>query len=192
MLVAFVALLSLGVALARGGSLLALGQVRFHFGPVLLAALVLKAAVYSTFGMQLLGSGLWSRIGHLIVTLVLLAVIWANRDLPGFWIAGLGILLNFLVILANGGSMPVSIAGAERLGLPTDPALFHQQYGAANILQSEGARLWFLGDIIVSPPFLPAKVISVGDAVLAIGAFVFCQKVMVGPFTAKSSSPSVA
>ncbi len=192
MFVAYVVILSLGVALARGGSLLALGQVRIRFGFVLFFALVLKAAVYSTLGAQLLGNSPWGRIGQVVVSLVLLAVIVANRNLPGFWIIGLGILLNFLVILANGGSMPVSMAGAERLGFPTEPVLFHQQYGVANILESEGARLSFLGDIIVLPSFLPAQVISIGDLVLALGALVFCQQVMVNPNAAKSSSPSKA
>ena len=192
MFLAYVAILSLGVALARGGSLLAFGQVRFRFGFVLLLALVLKIAVYSTLGAQLLGTSPWGRIGQVVVSLALLAVIMANRDLPGFWIIGLGILLNFLVILANGGSMPVSIAGAQRLGYPTDPTLFHQQYGVAVVLQSEGVRLGFLGDVIVLPSFLPAKVISIGDLILAIGAFIFCQQVMVGHTTAQSSGPSEA
>lgn len=192
MFVAYVVILSLGVALARGGSLLALGEVRIRFGFVLFFALVLKAAVYSTLGAQLLGNSPWGRIGQVVVSLVLLAVIIANRDLPGFWIIGFGILLNFLVILANGGSMPVSIAGAERLGYPTEPALFHQQYGVANILESEGARLSFLGDIIVLPSFLPAQVISIGDSVLALGVFIFCQVAMVSPNAAKFSSPSKA
>jgi len=192
MFLVYVAILSLGVALARGGSLLALGEVRIRFGFVLLFALILKVAVYSTAGAQLLGTSPWGRIGHLVVNLVLLAVVFANRDLPGFSIIGLGILLNFLVILANGGSMPVSIAGAQRLGYPTDPTLFHQQYGVAVVLQSEGVRLWFLGDIIVLPSFLPAKVISIGDLILAIGAFIFCQKVMVGHYSAQASGPSGA
>lgn len=192
MFLAYVAILSLGVALARGGGLLALAEVRIRFGFVLLFALILKIAVYSTFGAQLLGTGPWSRIGQMVVGLALLAIVFANRDLPGFWIIGLGVLLNFFVILVNGGSMPVSMAGAERLGLPTDPALFHQQYGVANILQSEGVHFLFLGDIIVLPSFLPAQVISIGDAVLALGAFIFCQKVMVSPDAAKSSRPSNA
>jgi Family of unknown function (DUF5317) len=177
----FVFIISLGVALARGGNLWALGQVRVCYSGVLLVALFFKAAVYSTVAMQYLGSGPWNRIGHVLVTLALLAVVFANRKLPGFWLVGLGIAANLLVILANGGAMPVSVVGAQRLGLPTDPLLFHQQYGAANILVSEGARLWFLGDVIVTPSFLPAKVISTGDAVLAIGAFIFFQKVLVGP-----------
>jgi hypothetical protein len=185
-----VAVVSLGLALVRGGNLLALGQVRIRFSGVLLAALLLKAAVYSTIGIQYLGSGWLSRITHLMLTVVLFVVILVNRDLPGFWIIGLGILSNLLVLLANGGSMPVSLAGAERLGLSTDPLPFHQHFGEANILQSEGARLWFLGDVIVSPSFLPAKVISIGDMLVAIGMFIFCQKVMVGPYPAETAPSS--
>ncbi len=176
-----VVVICLGTALLRGGDLLALGQVRIRFAPVLLAALVLKAAVYSNLGVQLLGSGLWSRVVHMIVTLVLLAVLLANRDLPGFKIIGLGIFLNLFVILINGGSMPISMAAAARLALPTDPALFHQQYGTQNILASEGARLWFLGDAIVWPAPLPPKAISIGDVILAVGAFIFFQKALVRP-----------
>ncbi len=179
MFIVVVVVVCLGVALLRCGDLLALGQVRIRFAPVLLAALVLKAAVYSQLGAQLFGSGVWSRGIHLTVTVVLLAVLFANRDQPGFWLIGLGIFLNLIVISVNGGSMPVSMAGAARLGLPADPVAFHQQYGTANILMNEGARLGFLGDVIVWPAPLPAKVMSIGDLILAVGAFIFFQKVMV-------------
>lgn len=182
MFLLFVVLVCLGVAFLRGGSLAALGEVRIRFGAVLVAAVLLKAVVYTPLAIQLLGNGTWNRVGHLGIMLVLLAVILANRNLPGFWVIGLGILSNFLVLAANGGSMPVSIAGVERLGLPTDPALFHQQQGWAVILVTEGAHLWFLGDIILTPPFLPGKVLSIGDLLIAAGAFVFFQTVMVGRF----------
>ena len=33
---------------------------------------------------------------------------WANRRLPGFWLLGLGLALNLLVIAINGGFMPIS------------------------------------------------------------------------------------
>jgi hypothetical protein len=191
MFLLFVVVISLGVALARGGNLEALGQVRIRYAGVLLIALFFKALVYSTVAAQYLGSGPWNRIGHVLVNLTLLAVVFANRKLPGFWLVGLGIAANLLVILANGGAMPVSVAGAQRLGLPTDPLLFHQQYGAANSLVTESTHLWFLGDVIVMPPFLPAKVISIGDAALAIGAFIFFQKVLVGSHPAQTlNSPT--
>ncbi len=175
-----VIVISLGVAFLRGGDLLALGRINIRYSGVLILSLFLKAAVYSTLGVKLLGTGTVNRIVLVAVTMALLAVLWINRDQPGFWILGLGLFANFVVILANNGAMPISVAGVQRLGLPTDPVLFHQQYGAGNMLASEGARLAFLGDVLVTPSPLPAKVLSIGDVLVALGAFVFFQKVMVG------------
>jgi len=38
---------------------------------------------------------------------MLLAFVWINRSKPGFWILTMGTALNLLVILANGGLMPI-------------------------------------------------------------------------------------
>ena len=44
----------------------------------------------------------------LLSYLALLVMVWMNRRLPGMALLGLGLLLNLVVILANGGYMPIA------------------------------------------------------------------------------------
>ena len=54
--------------------------------------------------------------------LVLLVFIWLNRDKTGILILGLGLLLNLLVIIINGGLMPITPETARAL-YPRFPSL---------------------------------------------------------------------
>ncbi len=95
----------------------------------------------------------------------LLAVVWLNRAEPGIWIAGIGILMNFTVIAANGG-MPVLMEAIEVAGGSTESVL-----NGKHVLLDDATRLPFLGDVIP----LPRNVISLGDVFLAIGLGVFLE-----------------
>lgn len=97
-------------------------------------------------------------------------VLWSNLNLPGMKLFALGTLLNFVVIIANGGMMPVSAQAIALAGLP-EPAGTH-------MLLTAETKLWFLADIIPLPvPFL-ARVISIGDILIYVGIFYFMQKKM--------------
>ncbi|MCJ7749686.1 MAG: DUF5317 domain-containing protein, partial [Armatimonadetes bacterium] len=61
------------------------------------------------------GAGVAPALYVLTFVLVLLGI-WANRRLPGMWVVGAGVLLNLVVIAANGGSMPVDRSVAVRAG----------------------------------------------------------------------------
>ncbi|MDX1664370.1 MAG: DUF5317 domain-containing protein [Candidatus Promineifilaceae bacterium] len=112
----------------------------------------------------------------LVVTQVLLLFFaWRNRSLPGMWALGGGVALNLLVILANGGLMPVSPEVATRL-LPE-----------ATHTWSIGERLWMTKDVVLPveamslpwladrfllPEGLPLRsAFSLGDVFIAWGAF---------------------
>lgn len=89
-----------------------------------------------------------------------------NARVPGVPLAGLGLLLNALVVIAN-GAMPVSAeavarAGisAEALRLDTDPR--HEPMDG-------NTRLHLLGDIVPTPIPGHREVDSVGDVALAAG-----------------------
>jgi hypothetical protein len=105
--------------------------------------------------------------------LPLLLFVWLNRDLAGIWIAGLGILMNFTVILANQG-MPVLEAAAEIAGGSGDLVLT-----AKHVLLTPATRLPFLGDVIP----LPGAVLSLGDVFLAIGVGSFLEDQIRQPLT---------
>ncbi len=95
-------------------------------------------------------------------------MIGMNRNAPGMWIAGIGILMNFLVIAVNRG-MPVLPASVEIAG--GDPALVTS---GKHVVLDSSTHLAFLGDIIP----LPGAVISLGDVFLAIGLGLFVEEQM--------------
>jgi len=128
-------------------------------------------------GLQL-GAGMLPTDQHgLAVALVLasaipiLMMIAMNRTAPGMWIAGIGILMNFLVITVNWG-MPVLPAAIEIAGGSAVAAL-----EGRHVLLDGSTHLPFLGDIIP----LPGSVISLGDVFLAIGLAVFVEEQMRRP-----------
>src|SRR4051794_22435708 len=158
--------------------------------PLVLGTLLVAATV------GLLTGGRWSRLAELeiawvplaitglamqwfapstgVLPLVLLLVSFAaliafavrNLGLPGFRLILLGILLNFVVIAANGG-MPVSRSALVSSGqVDTLEALVHDG-GAKHHLASDADLLVPLADVIPVPPI--HNVVSVGDVLTYAG-----------------------
>lgn len=112
----------------------------------------------------------------------LIAFVIRNRSLPGMYLVLAGIMLNFLVITANGGAMPVtqealaSIGRASRV-TAVQPAGAGADAGeAAQVVDSSKGsvtaepQLLFLGDVIVVPlPGAFATALSVGDLCISLG-----------------------
>jgi len=109
----------------------------------------------------------------LVATYGALAVaLIANRGVPGVPVIALGGLANLAAIIANGGVMPASASALRTAGLTADPA------GYTNSGLVAHAHLAFLGDIFALPASWPAaNVFSVGDLLLALGAFVLLHGV---------------
>jgi hypothetical protein len=173
-------LIALVIALVRGGSIRSFARIEFRYPILILAGLALKILIFSAPWKAAIGSedGI-SRALYILSMVLVLAGIYLDRQIPGMKLMGLGVLLNFLVIAANGGYMPVSVQGVERLGvspLPGTGALDEPQTQA--IVVTESTRLWFLGDIIPLPDSLPVKMTSLGDIVLCVGAFYGAQCIM--------------
>ena len=101
-------------------------------------------------------------------------------------LVGIGLGLNLLVMLANGGLMPITWealhkAGLTGLALGSEPG---SRIVATKdvLLPREQTHLWILSDILVIPAQFPIRsVCSVGDVLLAGGIFWLFQRTMRKP-----------
>ena len=127
-------------------------------------------------------------VGALLASYVLLiAFVWVNRRLPAAPLMLAGLVLNVVVIAANGG-MPVSAdairtTGSEAHELPglIDDGKHH--------LMTPSDVLTPLADVIGLPPPL-ATVLSVGDVLLYTGVVAFTVLIMRGRFAANRRPPA--
>ena len=152
-----------------------------------LVGLVLAAFFLQMIGLYLPGTGRWLPVQAVSFALVgsqilLLIFAWSNRRMAGFWLLGLGLLLNLLVIVLNGGFMPISPETVLRLAPKTRPGLLTigARLGATKdvILPELQTALAFLSDRFILPnPFTMGSsgnavaAFSIGDVVIASGAF---------------------
>ena len=105
---------------------------------------------------------------------ILVLFVWYNRHLQGFWLLGLGLLLNLAVIATNGGLMPISPETLTIVhGDLTEEIINSRDFGSKSIvLATEETRLEWLSDRFTIPDRLPIQfAYSLGDLFLVVGAF---------------------
>jgi hypothetical protein len=129
---------------------------------------------------------------------LLLLFAWANRRQRAFWWLGLGLFLNLSVIVLNGGLMPVSPETLSRLVVNSQPEDWPvgQRFGTSKdiILLEQETWLAWLSDRFLSPTWMPPRsAFSLGDVLIAVGAFWFLwQAGAVQQGTLSSTRPSLA
>ncbi|MGH2807124.1 MAG: DUF5317 domain-containing protein [Actinomycetota bacterium] len=170
------------VALVRGGTFHELARTNFRWSPLLLAALVAQL-VFDYWDPEWLSEG--GGLAVILITNAAVAVFLArNWNLPGMGLAAAGMVLNVVVIAAN-GAMPVSLRAAELAGLqgpPREPGLKHE-------ILTDDTVLPFLADVIPLPVL--ERLISIGDVVLAAGiGWLVYSRMMAG--RAKEATPEAS
>jgi hypothetical protein len=125
--------------------------------------------------------------------LLLLAFVWRNRQIRGIRIVGVGVICNFVVVVANGGFMPISPETLVQINpdsaLAHWPSGYHYGYSKDLILLREETRLWALSDVLALPPPFPwPAALSLGDLLIALGIVVLLQ----GPVCVQKEEAAVS
>lgn len=116
---------------------------------------------------------------HLFTYLLLIIGIILNIRKRFMVFILIGMALNFIVIFANGGKMPVSFKGARGYEHYTDE-LPKKPFDIKHEIVDENTKFVYLADVIpLSHPYPLARIISIGDVFLMIGIFLFFQESMV-------------
>ncbi len=157
------AALVLGIAL--GGRLASLARLRLRATWLFFAAIALQlvAFPFAFFPWKTdegVASSLWLASYSLLIAAAVL-----NRRIVGVPVVALGMGLNVVAVIANGGTMPVL------------PEAMHGAGGSHTTLHNSTATpdpsLPWLVDRWAAPDWIPlANVFSVGDVVIAMGAVV--------------------
>ncbi len=178
-------IISFIVGFLRKGNLRALAQLKLKWGWIFPLLLVVELAV---FMLQNDSKFLGQISGYIYIIVYVLGLLFLlmNRKNPGFILILIGVFLNFIVMVLNGGRMPVSLDAASIL-----PAgyldVFKEQLYAKHTALTESTILGILGDIIpITDPYPRTQIISVGDIVMNIGAFLFIQYLMLRHPAAKN------
>lgn len=162
-----------------GGKLRNLGQIPIKgiWAFVLLGGISLTIMLIKTQERQIILQVL-IMISYVVMAYLLLI----NRGLAGVKTMMCGLVLNLLVMAANGGRMPVSQWAIGILS-GTGEQLNALYYGTASrhVLMTDSTNLKVLGDIIPVPiPYLPNTILSIGDIILYGGIIYFIIKGMKG------------
>jgi hypothetical protein len=181
-LIALCLALLLGLILV-GGRVSNLASVNVKWGWLAPVAFLMQAYLIF-FPAERAGDVLAPRSLLLVASHVLLfVVIWQNRHLSGIKVIGLGLLLNFVVMIVNGGFMPITPETLVRIGYDGNTSQLETGYivgRTKNVVVEPGeATLWFLSDIMVIPrPFPIPTALSVGDLLIVMGVVFFLREAM--------------
>ncbi|KKC47671.1 membrane protein [Paenibacillus sp. D9] len=116
---------------------------------------------------------------YMLVYVAGLSLLYVNRSYKGINLLFIGVFLNFLVMLVNGGRMPVSLEAASVLDPHFIEMLKNGDVLYKHILLDSSTRLPFLGDIIpLGPPYPRRQAISIGDVIMNIGIFFYITSQM--------------
>ncbi|MFC0216672.1 DUF5317 domain-containing protein [Paenibacillus chartarius] len=174
----------------RRGSIKNFASIRLKYGWMFPLLLLIQIFVF-VFQSKLGWLEAISNYTFAAVYIIGFIFLWMNRKERGFLLVLAGAFLNFLVMIVNGGRMPVSIEAAEVALDPFFVEILRQgiTYGKHTAMTAQ-THLTFLGDIIpLTKPYYKQQVISIGDVIESIGIMIYIQTVML---RGKSSHNHVA
>jgi hypothetical protein len=180
MLYVYIIIISIIIGLLRNGKLSSLSQTSLKKIELIVLACLIQG------GLIFLGSKKvkfildYSSYMMIFSYIVLLLAVWYNKKLKEINFIALGIIFNFIVIVANGGHMPVLLSSLYKAGLNDFALVLKEGTYVTHALITEKTLFGFLADVIpLSPPFPDPSVVSVGDFLMFYGVFSLIQNAMV-------------
>lgn len=170
MILAYAIILLILLALLFRRDLSALGQISYRGGWVTMGLIVGLFFLQSVLVIYVPGQSLWQVVILNGAQIALMLLFLLNHHIPGAKMFALGIALNVLVMLANGGWMPLT-PETYHFVHPDRPVV--EQTRPSNskniLLPRSETNLWILADII--PITLPWRrtAVSPGDILLVAG-----------------------
>jgi hypothetical protein len=161
MFILYAIVVGLAVGLALGGHPSRLGRLHIRWSTAIAAGLLIQVALFSTsLGEEAGDLAPWIYLGS---TVLVLAAVVRNIDIPGMALVAIGGASNAVAILANGGYMPVSPDALQAMGRA-------EQTGYSNSRLVQDVVLAPLTDLFAMPVWIPgANVFSVGDILIGVG-----------------------
>jgi len=174
---------SLVVGKIRGGKLSNIGNIELKAWYLFILSFVLEfASIYFVSKKVPYVSSFVEKYFifiHGVSYVLILITLILNFKHKSMILVFIGTLFNFLVIILNGGKMPVSADGLKSAGLLENLQMLLDKKIITHTLIDSTTKLRILGDVIAIPePYPLAKMISIGDIFLALGVFLFLQKAM--------------
>jgi hypothetical protein len=171
MLIVILILVAVAAGFVAGGSLRGFERVQIHWWGAAFAGLAVQVIPSFSVGGRAVGPVMLG-----LSYALLAAFLWVNRRLPAAPIMLIGLVLNLLVVVPNGG-MPVSASAAETSG--GSNALLSPIDDGKHHLMTDDDVLTSLADVIAVPSPVGA-VLSIGDLFLYVGVMSFVVLIMLG------------
>lgn len=175
MILVFAVVLIVIAAIVMRRDLSAIGRLSFRGGWKLAVAVAGLFLVQAKLVIFVPGQTVFQMALLILSQAALVLLILVNRHIPGAKLFALGVILNTVVMVANGGWMPVTPETVE-FASPDRPAVveYSKPQDSKNIVMARSdTNLWILSDII--PVTLPWNryAVSIGDILLIVGAAQF-------------------
>jgi len=179
MLYVYIIIISILVGLIRGGKLNNLTQISFKRVELLILACLIQGGLVFLEPRKIKFVLDYSSYALIFSYIVLIIAVWYNKKLKGMKIIALGIIYNFVVIVANGGHMPVLLSSLYRAGLYDFALTLKEGSCVTHTLITEKTLFNFLADVFpLPPPFPDPSVVSMGDFLMFFGVFSLIQNAM--------------
>lgn len=168
----FALIAAIAIAWLTNGDLRKLEKTPLRHGWLLGLAVVMQLALFPPFigGRPFGGTTPYL---YVLSLLLVFAALLLNLRTAGLPLAAVGVGLNLICILANGGYMPTPRWAAEAAGIAGDYVPLAGGPAGASVyaysIMTAQPKLVFLGDVLVLPLGRFAAAFSIGDVLLALG-----------------------